>query len=378
LSKARQSLRGVPGWLDATPEGWRIFGRIRIGAGLGAFALGAASLRYGRPPWNWGILATSSLMALGAMWMMFGAGGALARKRLEFAGAFVAVVLSLCITQATGGVTGPFTFVFLVPVFAYGISIGNRMAYRIAAICSLVIASLIGLETRGLAAAPPGELLAPVSVLLLLWIQAYAVEALAGHESARRAELVRLAEVDPLTGLMNRRTLQRALEHSAAHGEEFALILLDLDGFKAVNDEFGHLRGDEVLRAVAQATLGALRRDDMVIRYGGDEFAVVVKGGAEDARRVEERLHGAFAQLGQEMDVSLGFSAGVAVWPEDGVTLAKLLQVADGRLYQNKPAARAAAASSQRAASRRAATAKTVSPDVAASSDAASSDVVPK
>lgn len=371
MSNARQSLRRAAGPLDGTPEGWRIFGRIRMAAGLGAFALGAATLSYGRPPWTWGILASSGLIAFVAVAVLRIPLGGIARRRLELAGSTLAIVLCLCITQATGGVTGPFSFMFLAPVFAYGTSIGNRAAYRIGAACSFVLGVLMWQEV--VAGASFRDLLVPVSVIHLLWVQAYAVEALAGHESARRAELVRLAEIDPLTGLMNRRTLQRALEHSAALGEQFALILLDLDGFKAVNDEFGHLRGDEVLRAVAQATLGALRRDDMVIRYGGDEFAVVVNGGAEDARKVEDRLHRAFELLGQEMGVSLGFSAGVAVWPEDGATLARLLQIADGRLYHNKPAARAAAAAGQRTAPTTRRPAKSVSSDVAATSD-----VVPK
>lgn len=320
---------------DGAPEGWRIFGRIRVAVGSGALVLGAAILRYGRSPWSWGIVVVAALVVLLALYVFQAHLGPRARRQLEFLSAALGLALCLCLVQAMGGVAGPFAFVYLVPVFAYGLSFGHGAAYRVAAACSALMVLSIAYEARS--GVSFRELLAPLAVLHLTWAQAYGVDAIIGHESARREELVRLADIDPLTGLMNRRTLQRALEHSAARDERFALLLLDLDGFKSVNDQFGHVRGDEVLRAVAQATQGALRKEDVVIRYGGDEFAVLVKGGEEDAMRVEDRLRGAIQGVGQEMEVRLGFSAGVAVWPDDGATLTRLLQVADGRLYQNKP-----------------------------------------
>jgi diguanylate cyclase (GGDEF)-like protein len=173
-------------------------------------------------------------------------------------------------------------------------------------------------------------------MLFSLWPEAYCVEGLVRHESEWRRELLQMAECDPLTGLPNRRTLQRALERNAARAGQFALLLLDLNGFKAVNDEYGHLRGDEVLKSVAQAMAGALRRDDMVIRYGGDEFALLIEGSKAEAVRVYERIGTAVAALGSEIDILLGFSAGVAVWPEDTGSLEELMQIADRRLYMEK------------------------------------------
>lgn len=338
MKDARQGTRPPEGPLDGTLEGWRIVGRVRAAASLGALVLGAIALYYGRAPWTWGVVGMAVVSAVTAVPALRLPVGSASRRCLELAGAGLGTALCLCIVQAMGGVTGPFCYVFLVPVFAYGLNLGGAASYRIAATCSLVMGVLICWEIG--AGASLRELLAPLSVVYLIWVQAYGVDSLTRHETARRAELVRLADLDPLTGVLNRRTLQPALEHSAARGERFALILLDLDGFKSVNDQLGHVRGDEVLRTVGQATLATVRRDDLVIRYGGDEFAILVKGGEEDARRVEERLHGAFASLGREMGISLDFSAGVAVWPEDGATLARLLQVADGRLYENKPASR--------------------------------------
>ena len=115
-----------------------------------------------------------------------------------------------------------------------------------------------------------------------------------------RVALDRLASTDPLTGLPNRRRLGEALDAEAARsarsGVPFSVIVIDLDGFKKVNDEQGHAAGDRILIASGQAWLGCLRPTDLLTRYGGDEFVALLPGcGAAEAAEVAHRLADAVA-----------------------------------------------------------------------------------
>src|SRR5690606_5610250 len=113
-------------------------------------------------------------------------------------------------------------------------------------------------------------------------------------------EAHRLSLVDPLTGLANRRHLQVLIRHvwaSARRGKRFSVVLLDIDNFKAVNDTLGHLVGDRLLREVAEVLQEEVRGSDLVVRFGGDEFLIVLPEEAADGasalvRRIQARLAG--------------------------------------------------------------------------------------
>ena len=119
----------------------------------------------------------------------------------------------------------------------------------------------------------------------------------------RRAEVARLAQIaisDPLTGLRNHRAFQedlaRELQRVSRSGDPLSLVLLDLDGLKAVNDRFGHQAGDERLQAVAEAIRAAQRASDLAYRIGGDEYAVILAGSrALGALEFAQRLRGLVA-----------------------------------------------------------------------------------
>lgn len=157
-----------------------------------------------------------------------------------------------------------------------------------------------------------------------------------------------LAVRDDLTGLFNRRLLaglfaQRWPGLIAEHGR-VSVVMIDLDGFKDVNDTFGHLAGDVVLRATARILRRGFRNDDVIVRYGGDEFVVLLPGvGAVDAARLGERVREAMAGLGEDpevraagIDASVSFSIGVASAPDDGDQPEAVLARADGRLFADK------------------------------------------
>jgi diguanylate cyclase (GGDEF)-like protein len=164
----------------------------------------------------------------------------------------------------------------------------------------------------------------------------------ASHEA-----LWSLARRDELTGVGNYRALhERLAEEIARHGRhrrEFALILLDLDGFKEVNERLGHLAGDRLLAQVGDALRAELRTEDSVFRQGGDEFAAVVpETNAEEAAEVAARLRGRIARQGFGTDEEMPLSAatGYAVYPGDGTTAQALLGVADSDLFAAKRSTR--------------------------------------
>jgi diguanylate cyclase (GGDEF)-like protein len=149
---------------------------------------------------------------------------------------------------------------------------------------------------------------------------------------------------DPLTGLVNRRSLIQQLEHAVAyadrHGGEFALLFLDLDQFKSVNDKLGHEAGDELLRQVAARLLAAVRASDVVARLGGDEFVVLLegKGASANAARVARKIEQAH-QLPFEIDgnrVLTSTSIGIGLYPQDADSAATLMRNADTAMYHAK------------------------------------------
>lgn len=163
------------------------------------------------------------------------------------------------------------------------------------------------------------------------------------------AELIRMALTDALTGAANRTAMQEfinsARRRAQRHNREFAILMLDLDGFKSINDEHGHAFGDEVLVNLVKIAKRCTRESDLVARLGGDEFVIVLddianrEGASKSAENIRRRLEEGFESNGERFAINA--SIGVSVWPTDAQATDELLAVADSSMYREKRSARA-------------------------------------
>jgi diguanylate cyclase (GGDEF)-like protein len=161
---------------------------------------------------------------------------------------------------------------------------------------------------------------------------------------AREAEIRHLANRDGLTGLYNRRRMQELLESAISdaerQGKHVGLLFVDLNGFKAVNDEYGHAAGDKLLITVAARISARVRTDDIVCRYGGDEFVVVLPSVPNPlavsrvADAIRERISLPYWIKGHDPHVSAAI--GESFYPHDGANADQLLRRADEAMYRLK------------------------------------------
>lgn len=167
-------------------------------------------------------------------------------------------------------------------------------------------------------------------------------------EKVSASQLHQLAHFDALTGLPNRLVLEsrlaNALEQARRNDTRVALVFVDLNGFKAINDQYGHAAGDRVLTATAERLKNILRVSDTVARIGGDEFVVILEGltpGSslqDEAHRICEKI---FSELAPPLSIgndlrSIDSSLGVAVFPDHGPTMDQLIHIADLAMYEAK------------------------------------------
>jgi len=237
----------------------------------------------------------------------------------------------LCITLpwiAIGDPQSPFWAVYLYALVAYTRRYAGRTFMLVSSyvVGSLVCARLV-IEPRVDANLVTMVIVAVVMAFLLFTIGA-------GWRQAE-ADARRLAETDPLTGIANRRTFLQCLSRlSRDPAEGFAVLMLDLDDFKRLNDQYGHLHGDEVLVNVAHTLSQRLRVDDHLARYGGEEFIVALpRAGLGRAADVAERLRCAVADCGARTTVSIGCAV-----RQPGESAASVVRRADDALLAMKRA----------------------------------------
>ena len=213
---------------------------------------------------------------------------------------------------------------------------------------------LLFLNQATLPAMPDAEQLAGVQLIALI-CSGLAILALTliseGTNLSLRTELAReraifeyMAGHDPLTRLPNRRSffheLDLGIRRSSRSKQRLALLMIDLDGFKPINDELGHPSGDALLRVVSQRLRGGLRATDRVARIGGDEFGVILESvhSADDVRTVIGKVQTLLAEPTtiRGRAVTVGASVGVALCPDDGSDAEDLVELADRAMYRAK------------------------------------------
>ena len=310
----------ITAFLPTTPE------RDRVGLLIGAGTVGASAI-------TWFFLVPRHL---------FGS------YRI-FAAALLAQASLLVVLALSGGIVSTQFPYYLLPVLVQIFGGRVRETVVLGAIAALGIVALAVAQDYG--GADRSISLAVTRLLEIGTITAFACIA-ASTTGATRRELAartgalageteatfQLAVTDQLTGLYNRRfmmdELDRLVARSTRHGRPFAVVALDVDRLKAVNDTSGHAAGDAVLRAAGEAIREALRSGDIGVRAGGDEFiAVLAETGETDAHLVAARIRSSFAR--RMGDIRAGLSCGIAVWAP-GTSLEALLGAADAQLYDAK------------------------------------------
>lgn len=260
--------------------------------------------------------------------------------------AFTIVIAALTLAAAAEDHAGGFVLSLGLTMALTAGSYLRTLRYWICAVLSTI--AIGTLVVAFLASGDP--LYQALSVLLLVYL--YSIYESSDHIIGQFEELLMVrreldfaASHDPLTGLVNRRGLDRVLEEAGDSGKALGLLLLDLDGFKLINDRHGHQAGDDLLKQVAMRLKGVVRPGDIVARLGGDEFALVVHG-VEDAVALSEVADRAVSVvmapimlMGQF--VTVGASVGVSVKPaqDSGHWTAEVLtRAADQALYGAKRA----------------------------------------
>ncbi|MDD1017843.1 EAL domain-containing protein [Pseudomonas sp. TNT2022 ID1048] len=319
-------------WLVSQPRlplGQLLFGALIMGTGIsGMHYTGMAAMRM-QPGIDYdpSLFSASLLIAFGAslaaLWIAFRLRQNTPHVRLARTGAAIVMGFAIVGMHYTGMAAARFADGSFCGALGSGLS-GNGLdnLVLITTLAVLIIALLTSVLDARLEAR---------------------TAVLAQSLTEANKELTQLALHDTLTGLPNRILLadriDQAMHRVTAHGGCFALMFIDLDGFKPVNDAFGHHMGDQLLREVAQRLREDLRTEDTLARIGGDEFVLLVQlGEPEDALRLAARQVGLVSRSFRVADHDLQISAsiGIAVYPGNGLTAQELLMNADAAMYHAK------------------------------------------
>jgi diguanylate cyclase (GGDEF)-like protein len=236
------------------------------------------------------------------------------------------ILLLAGIVAADGGGRSPFGYVFFLPLVFAALSYALPTFVAVGAIDVLAWVAVASPSASRASEVAFFAVCLATAAVMCAWV--------AQNQDRERSLLTVMSRSDPLTGSLNRRGFQERLEselsESRRTGQPLSLMVLDLDGFKAVNDKEGHAAGDELLGWIADTVRVALRTMDVVARLGGDEFAVLAPNAARtEADRLADRVRRA-------VSTRIGICTGVATFPDDGIDEERLHHKADRRLYEMK------------------------------------------
>jgi diguanylate cyclase (GGDEF)-like protein len=260
--------------------------------------------------------------------------------------AFLEVLAALAIITGllvlTGFATSPFAYAYVLVAVAVALASGRASALAVSAAATLSFLGVLWMDpardTYG------GDQLLGFGLMIgSVWLLAYLASVFASAERAMRSAVERMSRIDVLTGLFNNSQLYPMLEQEVQRTRRsergFCLLMIDLDGLKAVNDSYGHHRGDEVLRSLGSVIRSSIRNLDTAYRLHGDEFMVLLPetdfGGAFV---VAEKIRIGAEEVGLSgtVDMPISVSIGLVSCPEDGTSADELMIAADRAMYQAK------------------------------------------
>jgi diguanylate cyclase (GGDEF)-like protein len=244
---------------------------------------------------------------------------------------------------ASGGVHSPLVNLFLLPIVTAALALGKRAA---ALVVALVCACypLVGMLTDGLQSLNGEFGIAAVGVLAPFVLVAFSTTLLVDNINTAKSRIRALSDRDELTSLYNMRAFARLAEqeHETSTRVErtYSVLMIDIEHLKIVNDTYGHEAGSRAVKLVAEALLRLTRSTDVVARYGGDEF-IVLLGGAnkEIADEVAQRIRNVVFSTTLEVDVKMvriKANVGAAAFPENGNNLQAVMAAADRAMYKDK------------------------------------------
>jgi len=252
--------------------------------------------------------------------------------------AFVTGVLAVA-----NGIQSPLLNLYLLPIITAALALGKRavaLVMLLVGACYVLLATLEG-GTAALNARLAAEAFGVLTPLLLV---AFSTTLLAENINASKQRIRALSDRDELTSLYNRTAFLRLAEreHAAAarNGRPYSLLMVDIEGLKAINDTYGHEAGNRAVKLVADALLRLTRSSDIVARYGDDEFVVLlIEADRTIAEEVAQRIRNVVFSTTLEVDVKMvrvKVGVGVACFPEDGNALAPIVSAADRAMYKDK------------------------------------------
>ncbi len=257
----------------------------------------------------------------------------------------VAITFATLLLVLTGGSASPFFFAYALIVVGAALVLSPRLTLLVTAFATGGYLVGVAVEPTQTPLTAPQLVAVGVNVVALLLLT-YVGMVVAREQRRSRDAAIQLSTVDSLTGLYNRAYLfaavDREIQRSARSRRGFCLLMMDLDGLKPINDQFGHFQGDRVLRGVSAIIRRGVRRIDTAARYGGDEFVVLLpETDPVGAYVLADKIRQGVADLAIETPtdrIRTSLSVGTVRYPEDGRTVDDLIISADQAMYLSKRA----------------------------------------
>lgn len=243
----------------------------------------------------------------------------------------------------SGGVDSPLVNLYLLPIITAALALDKPAASLVmAAVCLCYV--LLGTLDGGLAALDAPFAAAAAGVLAPFILVAFSTILLAENIHQSKARIRALSDRDELTSLYNLRAFERFAERehaqAARSGRPYTVLMIDIDALKSINDTYGHDAGNRAVKLVAEALERLTRTSDVVARYGGDEFVVLLHDAGKDvAEEVAQRIRNVVFSTTLEVDVKMvriKVGVGAATYPDDGNGLQAVMAAADRAMYKDK------------------------------------------